>query len=294
VLGSNVANLGDIPSGLDHLDKAIELFDPNQHGSARFRLGPSPGVVSYTTSAFLLWISGYPDRAVERASSSLELARQLNHPFTHAYALFHVGVLDVWRREFELVRQRARVAREVAEKHEYQVWKAVALVLHGVALTGLERHEEGLAQTAEGITLYEGLKTPPVFWPVLLSLRATALALGGRPADALDVIDRAIGMTGGDDILSPAFTVLKGDLLLAIADLDGAETSYRRALDVAEKWGTRMSELEAATKLTRLQRSRGKHPDEANRLRDVYLTFRDGLESPSLMEARAVLEEVVR
>ena len=67
------------------------LFDPHQHRPGPLRLGPSPGVVPYTTSAFLAWLLGYPDRAVERAAGAVDLARQLNHPFTLACTLFHVG-----------------------------------------------------------------------------------------------------------------------------------------------------------------------------------------------------------
>jgi tetratricopeptide (TPR) repeat protein len=194
VLGTNIANIGDIKTGLHHLDRAIALYDRHRHGSGRFRLGPNPGVVSYTTSAFLLWLLGYPYQAVERASSGEELARQLNHPFTIAYALFHAGILDVWRRELKRVHQRASDALVIAEDHDYQVWRAVALVFQGVAMTSSDRPEEGLAQITRGMALYQGLKTPPVFWPVLLSLRARARAFAGQPADGLDAIDEAIAM----------------------------------------------------------------------------------------------------
>jgi hypothetical protein len=94
-------------------------------------------VVSYTTSALLLWILGYPDRAVERSSRGVELAQQLSHPFTLAYTLFHVGFLDLWRRDFELVYERATGVMDVAEKYDYQTWRALALVFQGVAMTAL-------------------------------------------------------------------------------------------------------------------------------------------------------------
>jgi len=74
VVGSSSVFRGDVTTGLDHLDRAIALFDPQQQQSGPFRLGPSSGVVSYTTSAFVLWLLGYPDRAVERAETALELA----------------------------------------------------------------------------------------------------------------------------------------------------------------------------------------------------------------------------
>jgi predicted ATPase/class 3 adenylate cyclase len=290
VLGANLPATGDVRTGLDHLERAIALFDPDRHSSGPFRLGPSPGVVPYTASALFLWLLGYPDRSVERASGGLELARRLHHPFTLAYALFHVGFLDLWRREWELVRERASGVLEIAEEHDYQVWRALALVLEGVATTALGQPEEGLARSDQGIALYQGLKTPPVFWPLLLSVRARGFALGDRPADGLDVIDQAIELYGGRwNILYPEAPLLKGDLLLALSGADAAEPWFQSAFDVGKEVGARMSQLRAATRLTRLWRAAGKRPDGTDELRGVYETFTEGFDTPDLVEARAVL-----
>ena len=107
IVGSSLAFRGDVAAGLEHLDRAIALFDPHQHQPGPLRLGPSSGVSSYTTSAFLLWSLGFPDRAVERAARAVELAEQMNHPFTLAYTRFHVGLLDLWRREYRARSSRA-------------------------------------------------------------------------------------------------------------------------------------------------------------------------------------------
>jgi predicted ATPase len=289
-VGMNLASLGDVGRGLEHLDRAIALFDPHQHASARFRLGPSPGVVPYTASAFLLWLTGYPDQAVERAKTGLELAKQLHHPYSEAYALFHVGFLDVWQQEWELVHERATDVLRVAEEHDYKVWRALALVFLGVSMTGLGQHEDGLAASDEGFGLYRGLKTPPVFWPLLLSVRARGLAMAGRPAEGVEAIDPAIEMMDGRvNVLYPELPLLKGDLLMAQSDRDGAEAWYRRAFDVAGEVGGRMSQLRAATRLTLSARTTGE-PMDASVLRSVYDTFTEGFDSIDLRDARTVLD----
>jgi predicted ATPase/class 3 adenylate cyclase len=293
VLGANLAPTGEVRSAMDHMERAIALFDPDRHASGRLRLGPSPGVVPYTASALYLWLLGFPHRAVERASGGLELARRLNHPFTLAYALFHVGYLHLWLRDLERVHERASGVLEIAEEHDYQVWRALALVLQGVAMTGLGRPEEGLARSDQGITLYQGLETPPVFWPLLLSVRARGFALGHRPADGLDAIDQAIELYGGQvNILYPELPLLKGDLLLAVSGPDDAEPWFQSAFDVAGKVEARMSQLQAAMRLTRLWRAAGKRPDGTDMLRGVYETFTEGLDTLDLVEARALLDGV--
>jgi predicted ATPase/class 3 adenylate cyclase len=288
VVGSSVAFGGDVPTGLEHLDRAIALFDPRRHQPGPFRLGPSAGVVSYTTSAFLLWLRGCPDRSAERASRAVELARQLNHPFTLAYTLFHVGFLDLSRGELELVQERASGVLEVAEEHDYQIWRALALVLLGAAMTGLGRPEEGLASIERGAALYQGLKTPPVFWPLLLSARARGFGIGGRPADGLALIDEAIEMTGEGNVFYPEFALLQGDLLVALADADEAKRLFQSVFDVSRELGLHMPQLRAAIRLTRLLQAAGKEPGN-DLLRGVYETFTEGFDTRDLAEARAIL-----
>jgi predicted ATPase/class 3 adenylate cyclase len=292
VVGSSVAFSGDVSLGLDHLDRAIALFDPRQHQPGAFRLGPSAGVVSHTTSALLLWLVGHSDRAAERSARAVELAEELNHPVTLAYTLFHAGFLDLWRRSLELAGERASRVLEVAEEHDYQIWKAVALVLQGATMTGLDRPDEGLARMDQGIALYQGLKTPPVFWPLLLSVRAGGFARAGRSAEGVDLIDEAIEMIGEGHFLYPEFGLLKGDLLLALADAAGAEALFQSALDAAGVLEVLMPRLRAATKLTRLRRAGGKHPAGTETLREIFETFTEGFETPDLLEARAVLDDV--
>jgi predicted ATPase/class 3 adenylate cyclase len=292
MVGSSVAFAGDVRTGLDHLDRAVDLFDPRQHQPGPFRLGPSSGVVSHTTSAFLLWLLGRPDRAAERASTAVDLARQLNHPLTLAYTLFHVGFLDLSRGELQLAHERAGGVRDVAEEHDYEIWRALALVLRGATTTGLGRPEEGLARIDEGIALYQGLKTPPAFWPLLLSVRARGFALGKRPSGGVPLIDEAIEMTGEGNVFYPEFALLKGDLLLALGDALGAELLYQSVLGVAGNLGVRTPQLRAATRLARLWRAAGRRAEGTDLLRGVYETFTEGFDTPDLVEAQAVLDEV--
>ena len=292
VVGSSVAFRGDVSTGLDHLDRAIALFDPQRHQAGPLRLGPSSGVSSHTTSALLLWLVGAPERSAARSARAVELARQLNHPFTLAYTLFHVGLLELWRRDFELVRERGDGVLEVAEEHDYSIWRALGFALQGAAAAGLAQPEEGLERIEQGIDLYQGLKTPPVFWPLLLSVKAAAFGLGGRPAEGLEILQQAIAATGEGHVQYPDFALLDGDLLLALGRADEAEPTFRRAFAVAGALGLRLPQLRAATRLTRLRRAAGLRPDGSDALRRVYETFTEGFETLDLVEARAVLDEV--
>jgi predicted ATPase/class 3 adenylate cyclase len=295
-VGTNLVSLGRANDGLEHLDRAIGLFDPRRHVSARLRLGANPVIVPYTTSAFVLWSMGHPARAVERGAGALRIAAELRHPYSAAYALFHVAFLDMWRRDWSSVRERALQVREIADEHDYHVWKALALILLGVSDATLGRPDEGIVLSDQGFARYQDLTTPPVFWPLLLSVRARGFGMAGRAEEGLEPINQAIElMRGRDNILFPQLPLVKGDLLVAVSDTAGARSSYRGAFDTAEAAGARMWQLCAATRLAELRSASGEPAgEERAALRAVYETFTGESDTADLVDAGRVLGDTGR
>jgi predicted ATPase/class 3 adenylate cyclase len=293
VLGICLPTLEGIPVALEHLEEAIALFRAGMPGSRPFRLGNNAGVTCFTTSAFFLWMLGYPDKAVARAEEALTLAARLQHPYSLAYVEFHCGLLRLWLRQPELVRKHAVQVLHLAQQYDFPLWRALGTCLLGVASAELGRAEEGLAQVNEGIALYQEMKTPPVFWPYLVSMRAGAHGLAGKVAEGLILIDDALDLagTGYATVISELF-LLKGDLLTAAgaADADAAYW-FQRAFDGAVSEGVRMTQLRAALKLCRVWRNQGR--DDADRLlRSVYDTFTEGFATADLTEATELLDSL--
>jgi hypothetical protein len=98
LVGVNLGFVDDLRAGLAHLDKAIAYFRSEPYPAGRYRLGHNPGVACLTTSAFILWILGHPDRALQRANEAIAVATELEHPPSLAYGLYHAGHLHLWRR----------------------------------------------------------------------------------------------------------------------------------------------------------------------------------------------------
>jgi predicted ATPase/class 3 adenylate cyclase len=296
VLGSSLALQNDLHAGLDHLERAIASFESQGHGARRFRLGNNSGIAAFTTSALTLWMLGFPDRGLERASRAVALATELEHPFTLAYALFHTGFLHLWRREPELVRDRAVGLLDVADEHDLQIWRALGTCLLGAAKTGLGRSEEGLTEIGEGIAFYQGLRTPPVFWPLILFVRAGACARSGREAEGLGFIEDAIEIAdqGSGLTLLPEFYSLKGSLMAALPEANGrgAEDWFLRAFTVAQELDARTPQLRAAIGLCRSQRERGDAQHANELLSGVYATFTEGFTTPDLIDAGDLLKSL--
>jgi hypothetical protein len=168
-------------------------------------------------------------------------------------------------------------------------------VLLGVAKTGLGEADEGLAQLQEGVNLYRGLKTPPVFWPLLLMLYAGAQGQAGRPADGLDLLDEAFKATENSSgiALVPEFLLLKGELLLALpgGPRESPELWFRQALDIATDLDAKMLQLRAAVRLCRLRQDDHRQEENNKLLRSIYDTFTEGFTTADLTEARGLLDD---
>jgi predicted ATPase len=291
-MGTTLALVDDLHTGLEHLDKALAYFRSQPYPAGRYRLGNNPGVVCLTTSGFILWILGYPDRGLERANEAIDLASSLEHPFTLAYGLFHAGYLHLWRREAELVHDRAERLLQLMAEHDFPIWRALGTCLLGAADTAMGQVEAGLARVRDGMDLYQGLKTPPVFWPTLRALEAGVYAQAGRVDEALAMVDEALEITGrrsGTTMLAE-LQLLKGDLLLALGQGTGAdpEAWFQQAFDSAQRVDARMSQLRAAVRLCRLRSTRDAGTAAAQ-LQAVYDTFNEGFATADLTEARALL-----
>ena len=124
---------------------------------------------------------GSLDHALKLADDAVDLANKLDHPYSKAYALFHTGLLHLWMRNHASARERARAVLEISDKHEFLIWKAAATCLVGAARAGMGQPEDGFLELKQGMETYTGLKTPPVFWPILLLLRGGTCIQAGRP-----------------------------------------------------------------------------------------------------------------
>ena len=88
---------------------------------------------------------------------------------------------------------------------------------------------------------------------------------------------------------------VKGELLLKHGGPDSvarAETSFRQALDIARVQSAKSWELRAATSLARLWAERGGRAQARDLLAPIYGWFTEGLDTPDLNDAKALLDEL--
>jgi predicted ATPase len=294
VTGYNLSFGANPQLGLELIEKGIALFNSQRRPARGLGIGPNTAVVGLNVLALFLWAGGYPDRARNRAAEAIALAQRLNHPYSLTYAQFHHGLLHMWLRNYETARISAEAVVELAGVYGFQIWSAVGSCLRGAALVNIGGIAEGLSLTEQGLKAYRGLKTPPVFWPLLLHLCAGAYGAASRPEDGLPLLDEALAAekSNSSDSLTPEFLILKGDLLLALSSdrTVDAESLYQSAVNSAREVGAAMVELQAAVRLSRLWKNRGEPEQARELLSAAYSQITEGFTTADMKEATALLD----
>jgi predicted ATPase len=120
----------------------------------------------------------------------------------------------------------------------------------------------------------------------------------GDVNEALRLLEEATELAGrtGERLYEAELHRLRGEACLQqAAGANGqrrAEEAFTQALAVSRQQEVKSLELRAAMSLARLQRERGQIKEAREILAPVFEWFTQGLQSPDLIEARALLDSV--
>jgi len=159
--------------------------------------------------------------------------------------------------------------------------QGVCLAADGHTEPGLEAMRAGL----DGLRAIEGRTSIRRF----AGEYAARLALAGRGAEGLDLLESEIAAMSSDRFWEAELFRVRGELLLTAGNRVEAERSFDRALSVARQQHARSFELRAATSLARLPHPGGESQRRVSLLSACYRSFTEGLGTADLAEAQRLL-----
>jgi class 3 adenylate cyclase/tetratricopeptide (TPR) repeat protein len=250
------------------------------------RLGAVMGV-EHSRSGSLIWLAGtllrlgYLDQARARYEESLAEARKSN-PFSLAVGL--VGALDYKYLSGDLVALASLTDQLLALSDEqgFGFWGNAAKLYLGWRKAMERRQDEGIAEIAAAIT-----SSGHAIGSLLL---AEAYGMAGRPREGLEHLADAgkeLNVYGDAHSLR-----VRARLQLSLGDSVAAEDSLRQAIATARRQQAKFLELLAATDLARLWSAQGKRAEARDLLAPVHGWFTEGLDTPFLREAKALLDDL--
>jgi class 3 adenylate cyclase/predicted ATPase len=288
-------HLGEFTAGRTSLEKGLALYDPAHRPSYSELLSYDALVLLRTVSSWLLACLGHLDQALFQREAALEEARCLSHPPTLAFALGAAAWVTGWcvRLEPGSLLQYADELLALTTERGLGFDRMAALIWRGSSLAALGRADEGIPVLTAGVAGWHELGFT-VWRPFLLALLADARRMAGQWQAALEHVTEARRLAEETEARwALAETVrLNGDLLLAMGDRTGAQAGYHEAIAIAQQQRAKLWELRAAVSLARLWRDEGKRTQAHALLAPVYGCFTEGLGTPVLREAKALLDEL--
>jgi adenylate cyclase len=295
VLGMTLFRLGEVLTARIHLEQGTALYDPTHHHAHAFLYAADPGVILLCYAARALWLLGYPAQAVERSHAALTLADQLAHPFSQAYALTWMALLQQLRRDRPAVEARVAAVHRLATAHGFPFLAEAGAFLQGWARAAQGQGDAGMAQMAQALVgpRAAGMDQGLPYWLALLAEAygqrghtAEGLAL---PSEARPVADKAGGRYWVAELYRLTAVVLLHQPSL---DATQAETWLSQALTIARRQEAKSWELRAAMSLSQLWQQQGKRAEAYELLAPIYDWFTEGFDTADLQEAKVLLEEL--
>ena len=273
-------------------------YDEHRHAHIVSYANHDPLVFSLHWAGSLLeWIIGYPDRGLEMVEEAVTRARRIGHPFNSAFALTAGSECLALRGETARLLIHCDEADEIIDEEGLGDFarNMMSNNWRGRALTLQAEFESGYLLATRSNEFWKavgGRICSALFW----SSESLALQGMGRRQDAMKLIDEAIAYCRetGDCWMEPEVLRIKGEFLLDRENpqAEAAVSVFKQGLDVAREHSAKSWELRAAMSLARLWQTQDKRSEARELLAPLFDWFSQGFETPDLLRAKALLEEL--
>ena len=289
-LWATLGAMGEAVRAMAHCETGIALYDPSRHASHAFAYGGhDAGACCGNHLARARWSLGYPERAAAAIRDVLGLTEMLAHPLTIVLTLSTSAFIKYQLGDQDAASETAERMIALANAHELTAWVDDGRVILSCVQARQHGDYRSLDELCEQLPTRRSLTA---FRRVIsLVLLAEVLSEVGDVDRGLAILE-AIPCEHRDTILAPEIRRVRGNLLLRRNEYDAGERQLREAITLARLRSQRMLELRATVSLARLRQRMGGRSEAGQELRDIYDWFTEGLDTPDLRAAKALLDKL--
>ena len=289
--GMNDLMEGRLKQAAAPLERAIELYDAEQHLPMAPMFGMELNGYAHSLLGLVTGLGGDADRGLELIDTAIEYARGVKHTNSVAVFMSHKALLQswLWDREGALATIQALV--QLAQEHGLPMMMGYAGIMLGWC-TGAPEMAEQAITGLEAVGYEMGMSNYRCLW-------ASMEAERGEADRAMEIIERSLVRTEetGEGYFLSGTLRIKGVVLQQQRPdddgaLDAAEACLRQAVQVAQDQGAALLELGAVLELARLLRRRGKADEARGLLAAGAERVHGGEGTPLVAEAAALMEEL--
>lgn len=283
---------GDFDRSREHAEKGFKLYDRDHCQKVAERTGQNSGITIQCYLAWSLWCLGYPDQALARMQEAVQMARELNHLYSLAYAIAHLGRLQDYCRLGNELQQTGTELLECGREYAFPFWEAIGRLEIGRALLHAGKPAEAIEETRCGLEIHERTGAQ-LSMPYHYSLIAEAHIQLGHTKRARTALDDAWTAMRKSEEAAHQSDLYRLEGAFEAARERGnpqhAQSCFQQAIDAARRQQAKSFELRAALHHVRLFPPTDANDPNLGSLHDCYDWFSEGLQLPDLVEAKAIL-----
>ena len=264
-------------------------------GDAEFAVyGEHPGIICRAYRGQLRCLRGFLDDAARLAATSIERARACHSPFILGWALIVAAKTHLLRRDPCSAERAAREVIALSREHRLRQWLAFGQQCLGRALYqqgdwrgGIELQQEAMRSVQAAGSLLHTTR-------FRLHLAESFLAIGDVDQTRLHLKAAFAHLqTHGEAYLAPELYLAKLKMLRAEGvPKEALRKPMQTGLKIARSQESRLLELRLAAWIAGMWRDLGMPQQAHDLLAPVYRWFTEGLDTPDLKEAKALLDEL--
>ncbi len=241
----------------------------------------------------VLWMSGFPNRALAVAREAISEAEMSSKPINICFSCLYTAPLFLWCGELAAAHDALEKVMTHPNWHALPSLHATAFALQGELLIREGESERGIGLLRSALPMMRADRQTIQLARASCAL-AEALAAADQPDEALAVIGNAIAETeaGSETSQFPELLRVQAEILVSMPSTDVvlAEAVIMRALAEARQQCALAWELRAAMTLARLRVKQGRGEEGRELVSSVYARFTEGFETRDLKAAARLLQ----
>lgn len=251
------------------IDRMLERYVPPVNRAHTVRFQYEQRSVARITLARLLWIQGFPDKAMQEVEGTIAEVMEIGHELTLAHVLSDAAcAIALLNGDLEKAEGFISLLQRLTKAHSLDVWNTYAdgfagelLIRRGEPVAGLRLLDSALERLRRTrFVLYE---------TDMMLAQTQGLHLTGRSVEALAVVDAALDRCArsGEAWYLAELHRERGEVLSALSDDVGAAAAFDSALNIANEQQAPCWHARAAASLARVLERQGCKADAQELLR---------------------------
>ena len=294
LIGVPLHCLGDHARARGHIEGMLSRSADSVKSSQGNRFRFDQPLAARVILAQMLWLQGFPDRAIEATHSSLDEASATGHAISLCDALAQaVCPIAMLVGDLSAAEQAVTALLSEATLHVLDPWSVLGCCWKGALLIKRGELDHGLPLLRSALKDLREVRFA-FYHAGFLGALAEGYASAGQFEAAHDAIDEALERCKQKEELWCIAELLriKGEILLQKGDegVPLAEEHFLRSGAWARQQEALSWELRAAISLARLRRQQGRVAEAREALVLVYERFSEGFATSDLMEAKRLLD----